>query len=261
MKAERRHELQTNDLAKKIIQAPDYFKLYGGRIALGVVLLVVVALLVNYKIKSTRANLAAAREGVSTARESIAQLGRMNAMGGPAEGVAARRRELIANAAQGIDTTVERSEDPTLLAQAQVLRGDLYWTVANLTELPGATTQPTLAVEPKAEDALSMAETAYKRVLEAYADQQLPAVTARFGLAAIAENRGQWDEARKQYDAIAADASLPKVYKTQAQARIGMLRRLEKGVYLAQAAPAASQPEVAPAATTPASAPATQPKQ
>lgn len=251
MKAERRHDLETNDLAKKIIQAPDYFKLYGGRVALAVVAVVVVALLVNYRIRSKQANLAASQEGIGAARDAIVQLSAMNAMGGPSQEVAVRRQQLISNAVQAIDTVNERSEDPKFLAQAQVLRGDLYWTVANLSELPGAATQPALAVEPKAEDALGQAEGAYKRVLDSYADQTLPAVTARFGLAAIAENRGKWDDARRQYDTLAADANVPAVYKTQAQTRIRLLSQLQKGVYVATTQPAA------PAAIAPASAPAT----
>src|SRR5689334_18422217 len=65
MKSERRHDLETNDLAKKIIQAPDYFKTYGGQIALVVIVAVAVALLVNYRIRSKRANLSATEEGLA----------------------------------------------------------------------------------------------------------------------------------------------------------------------------------------------------
>lgn len=255
MKAERRHDLETNDLAKKIIQAPDYFKLYGGRIPLGVVLVVVAVLLVNYQIRNKRANLAASQEGVGAARDAVVQLGMLNAMAGPPQEVAVRRQQLISNAVQAIDTVNERSEDPKLLSQAQVLRGDLYWTVANLSELPGAATQPALAVEPKAEDALGQAESAYKRVLESYADQKLPAVTARFGLAAIAENRGKWDDARHQYETLAADPNVPAVYKTQAQTRLGLLSHMEKGVFVATSAPA-TQPAAPAAVSAPSSQPA-----
>ena len=192
----RRHELETNDLAKKIIQAPDYFKVYGGRIALAVVVFVVAVMLVNHHYRSKAGNLAATEEGIASARDAINQLASMNPMAAAPAQVAARRQALISNAIQAIDTVNERSEDPKYLAKAQVMRGDLYWTAANLTDLPGAATQPTLAMEPKPADALMEAASAYKRVLDAYPDQALPDVTARFGLAAVAENRGQWDEAQ-----------------------------------------------------------------
>ncbi|HZZ43357.1 MAG TPA: hypothetical protein VFE58_10500 [Tepidisphaeraceae bacterium] len=235
MKAERRHELQTNDLAKKIIQAPDYFKIYGTRITLGVVVVVAVVLLVNYRLRAKREDLAVSQQGVAEAREAVMQLGSPNLMG-PPEQVAVRRRELFSNAMQAMDRVNERSEDSKLLAQAAVLRGDLYWTLANLPALPGATTRESLQVEPKADVALQQAESAYRRVLDTYADEKLPAMTARFGLAAVAENEGKWQDARRQYDAINGDAKIEAVYKTEAKIRLQVLAQLEKGVYLAQAA-------------------------
>jgi predicted negative regulator of RcsB-dependent stress response len=243
MKSERRHELETNDLARKIVQAPNYFKTYGGQIALVVVVVVAVALLVNYRIRSKRANLAATQNGVATARDSINRLASMNPMAATPREVAARRQQLISDAIQAIDTVNERSEDPKYLSKAQVLRGDLYWTAANLMELPGAATQPALAVEPKAEDALTQAEAAYKRVLENYPDQMLACATARFGLAAIAENRGTWDEARKQYESLKGDANLPEGYKKLAESRLQLLPTLEKGAYLVTAEPAGATTE------------------
>lgn len=231
MKAERRHELETNDLAKKIIQAPDYFKIYGGRIALGIVVLVAVGMLINYRIHTNRENLAVSEQSVAEAREAVTQLASPNLMG-PSDQVAMRRRELISNATQAIDRVNERSEDPKLLVQATVLRGDLYWTVANLVALPGATTREALAVEPKPDMALEQAEAAYKLVLENYSDQMLPTATARFGLAAIAENRGKWDQAKQQYEAINADSKMSDSNKKLAETRLGLLPQLEKGVYL-----------------------------
>jgi tetratricopeptide (TPR) repeat protein len=258
MNSERRHELETNDLAKKIIQAPDYFKMYGGRIALAVVVVVAVAMLVNFRVRSNRENLVAAQQALATARESVGQVGALNmmAVGQEPELVARRRQETISAAVQAIDTVNERSEDRKLLAQAAVLRGDLYWNVANLAELPAAATRPALAVEPKAEEALGQAEAAYKRVLESYGDQVQPVVTARFGLAAVAENRGEWDEARKHYEALTAGADVAEVFKTLAGMRMQALGQFEKGIYLAVSAPAAAATQATTAATT---GPTTQP--
>jgi hypothetical protein len=246
MKAERRHELETNDLAKKIIQAPDYFKLYGGRIALALVVLTALALLVNYRIRSKREDLAAAQTGVAEVREAVTQLGSPNLMG-PPEQLAMRRQQMISDATAAIERVNEHSEDPKLLAQAAVLRGDLFWTIANLTEVPGAATRPALALEPKPDVALDQAQSAYKRVVDGYPGEQLPAVTSRFGLAAVAENQ-----------AIGADANTPAVYKTQATQRLRLLASLQKGVYLATATQPATPSTGAVAPTTVPAAPSTQ---
>jgi hypothetical protein len=249
MKAERRHDLETNDLAKKIIQAPDYFKLYGTRIALGVVALAVVLMLVNYRIRTNRENLAEAQRGVSDARSAVQRLASLNTgAAGHAQEVANQRQSLITGASQAIEMVNEKSDDPKLLAQAATIKGDLYWTVANLPELPGAATQPALAVSVKADDALASAEAAYKRVVDGYGDQVMAVATARLGLAAIAENRGQWDEARKQYQAVAADARMPKSFKEEAGTRERLLGQLQKGVYLVQPAGQQEQAATAPAA-------------
>jgi tetratricopeptide (TPR) repeat protein len=259
MKAERRHELETNDLAKKIIQAPDYFKLYGGRVALGVVVLVALVMLINYRMRSKREDLMLAQSGVADAREAVGRLASPNVNMGAPEQVAARRRELVSEATEAIDRVNERSEDPILLAQAAVVRGDMYWTIANLPELPGAATRPALAVEPKADVALEQAQAAYKRVLDSYSGQGMAAVTARFGLAAVAENQGKWDEARRQYQGLQSDANVAAAYKSLAKLREQRVGMLQKGVYLAQAStlPASTTQDVTPATSS--VAPTTQP--
>lgn len=250
MKAERRHELETNDLARKIVQLPNYWKQYGTRIVVGVVVVAAVALLINYRIQSSRANRASAQNAVTVARQEIAELANLSSFMAPSPEMAVRRQQLIVNAQQAIDTVAERSDEERMLAEAAVLRGDLYWTVANLTPLPGAATQPSLQVEPKPDAALAEAASSYRQVLERWPNQKLAAVTARFGLAAVAENQGKWDEASEQYQAI-QKGETGEAYKQLAEARERLLGQIQKGT-LAQPAGAGM------ATTTPASAPTTQ---
>ena len=84
MKAERRHELETNDLARKIVQAPDYWKQYGGRIMLAATVVVVVAMLVTFKLRQNR-------ESLATARQSLAEM-KVASAAPPADAIAERAK-------------------------------------------------------------------------------------------------------------------------------------------------------------------------
>jgi hypothetical protein len=68
-------------------------------------------------------------------------------------------------------------------------------------------------------------------------------ITARFSLAAIAENRAQWDNAREYYQQILSDPRTPAQFKTLAQDDLESLKNLEKPAYLA---PPATVPVLGP---------------
>jgi hypothetical protein len=109
----------------------------------------------------------------------------------------------------------------------------LNWILANLPDLPGAATQPALKIARDPAELLKAAEDAYQTVLTKYADQQHAAVAAHFGLAAIAENRGNWDVAKKEYEIIASMKNVPQAYLEQARIRLQKLPELEQPVMIA----------------------------
>src|SRR4051812_23641315 len=45
MKSEHRHDLKTNDLAKSLLTAQDYVKVYGGRVLLGIAIITLIIVL------------------------------------------------------------------------------------------------------------------------------------------------------------------------------------------------------------------------
>lgn len=231
MKAERRHELAENDLARKIVQAPDYWKQYGGRIMLAVTVVAVVALLVSFKMRSSREGKAQAQVALTTARERVAQLGHPMMTLNPRQEQALARKDAISTVTDAIRQVNELSNDRKMLAEAATTEGDFYWTLANLPALPGAATQPSLELDVKPEAALSQAEAAYQSVLNTYSDQKMPVITARFGLAAIAENRGKWSEAKAQYEAI-INSDAMDAYKEVARRRERALVSLQSGNWL-----------------------------
>jgi hypothetical protein len=73
---------------------------------------------------------------------------------------------------------------------------------------------------------LETASEAYRTVIGNYGDQRYAAIAARFGLAAIAENRGDFDAAKQQYDQIALDTKDMPAYQQMASRRLNMLSEI-----------------------------------
>lgn len=249
MKAERRHELRTNALSQFLDQLPEIGRKYGGKILLGLIAISLVIVLLRH-----RSNTAAQREqeawkSLATARSAITQLKNGEFLRAGPDQMAAARDGLILAANDALDRVQREATDPKALAEALADQGDLSWYIANTVDLP--TTRPAPATAPSLQtDSLKDAEKAYQAVLSKYPEQKLPVATARFGLAAVAENRGQWDEAAKQYDAIINEPQMMKGFKDQASVRKAQLPVIQQPVWLAATQPA-TMPEMMPSATQP----------
>ncbi|MEO6435239.1 MAG: tetratricopeptide repeat protein [Tepidisphaeraceae bacterium] len=269
MKAQRRHELQENELAKVIKGAPSFWQQSGGKMLAAVVAVLVIALLVRFRVNSNRQAHAQAIEGLSSARamtEELQQIGMMTAFG-PAQEGSLRRKQFFSEANNLLTDVTKLTDDRILTAEALLARGDLNWTAATLPELAGAATQPSLAVNRK--ELIDTAAEAYRSVADGYPDNKSANYAARFSLAAIAEDRGQWDDARGIYEKLAAETNDQPAYQQLAAERLRILPQLRKPVLLAPPAtlptqPSTTKPALPPfiaapttAATNAASAPAT----
>jgi predicted negative regulator of RcsB-dependent stress response len=251
MKAERRHELKTNALARGLEGVPDYWREYGSRILLVVLVAAIVFLLVRYwnDKKATDARLVA--ESVETASTSLQELQQLpaQAFARPASAIAEDREKLRQQADQAINTILNTTKDPKMLVAAYRDRGDLNWALANFPETPGSTTLPSSQQLTNRDAFLDQAKASYEKVLTpAYNASAENVFAARMGLAAIAENQGKWDEAKSQYQAIADAANMPASFKELAGKRLSNLTKYQTSALLVP------PPEVAPLATT---APAT----
>jgi hypothetical protein len=246
MKAQRRHELQSNTLALWLAQAPDFFRKHGSRMLTGV--LVVLLVLVVLRVYRARAQKTAAeaRERLTVA-EQVIQAVAQRPQGvsklpvGPEEAASARK---------DIERVLQVAKDPKLIARAWVALGDSYWAVANYPDQPQQTV----------DESLRKAEEAYRMVMgDELKSQTLESVSARFGLAAVAENRAfaldqsgasrdaeaQWAAAREHYQAIIADAKAPKPLAEYARQRLARLEQLQQPIRIAPPRPRATMPTTA----------------
>jgi hypothetical protein len=258
MKAERRHELKENALAKqavravKVMQMPDWRRKYANRAALALAGIILVAALVLHRINSSREDQQRAIDHLARARFEIDQQLRS------AEVRATRQPTLdekfysqVEGVAEQASTDLEQVgklvTDPKLLSQAAVLRGDLFYTVANVPMAPAPTTaaasRPAPSLKMSREEYISQASAAYKEVIDKYADQPLAVIAAQFGLGAIDETRGDWDAAAGHYKVILENPSASPAMRDHAKALLANLESFKHPPLLAKAP---TEPLVAP---------------
>jgi tetratricopeptide (TPR) repeat protein len=227
MKAERRHELQENELAKVIKKAPSFWQESGGKFLAFCVALVVIVVLVRYRISSNREAQAQAIDNISSARGAIAQLQQLRGVASiaPADLVSQQQRQLYNDANNLIGNAIGITDDRKVQAEALIAKADLNYALASMPPVQGAATQPILIIKPPKE-LLETASEAYRTVIGNYGDQRYATIAARFGLAAIAENRGDFDAAKQQYDQIALDTKDMPAYQQMASRRLNMLAEI-----------------------------------
>jgi hypothetical protein len=235
MKAERRHELQTNTLAKFISDLPLYLQLHANKLLVGVIVVCAVVFLMRYRSNAIIQSRETARSSLTAARAGVDRLKALQFYGGSEIAQAEERRSLAAQVDTAIDQvlqTTKDSQDAAMRANALALRGDLNWTLANLPAIPGATTQPALALPHSPSDYLDNAEGAYQEVIKDYSSQMVPKATALLGLAAIEENRANWDKAAGYLNGITTDPTMSGAFKVVAGHNLGIIPQLRDPVYL-----------------------------
>ena len=246
MKAERRHELAENELAKVIKGAPTFWQQSGGKFLLGLIVVLLIVILIQYRMRANREGVSQATEQLALARGYVDQLqndaAQMSWMFAPPHEVIQRRKLALSEANSSIDSALRLSDDRRIEAEAMLARGDLNWSAAALPAVPGAATQPALQMKPSKEYLATAAE-AYQTVTNSYSDVTYADIAARFGLAAIHEQRGEWDQAKQIYAKIAADAGNLAAYKQLAEARMTAVDMLRNPVIVGKPATEPAMPE------------------
>lgn len=313
MKAERRHELQENSLVRGVRNFPEFWKDYGTKIALVVILFLLALVLVRNwlnsreqtktviaeRLTSARTLLEQYRQGVagSTVLDQDEQTRQFLMMASRQFGDAtipilflgsdadAKIRSRVKdNVEAAVAETLKNSSDPARQGEATLLRADMnlhFGMLAQAEATAAPSTQPTTkAFEKPAKEYFDAAANDYSALIGKAGSIPLRVTTgARFGLAAIHENRNERDKARALYDEIAKNAP-DSTSKKLANARIDMIARAPANPLIGppskpkaetqpattqSSMPAATQPATAasttaPAASTPATAPTTKPQ-
>jgi hypothetical protein len=138
-------------------------------------------------------------------------------------------------ASAGLSNVVNSTDaDDQMRAEAFVLRGDMYWYLANLPPLPGSNSEPTLRLSESTDTLLQKSADSYQQVIKdpAFAKQHEQINTAHLGLAAIAENRADWTAAERELKAVIDDPDAVSVLADQAKLQMIGLDTLKKPLYV-----------------------------
>ena len=270
MKAERRHELKTNTWAQGLGGLPAFWSVYGTKVLLGVVAVLAIVLFIRVQRNTALEAREQSGEAYSAAVSGITSLQNLPMTVRDPAKAADQARQIQTQVETAIAQVLDTSDDDALKAEALVARGDLNW---HLSRMPGIRsgsalpvgTQPTTAsaaastrpapVSSEADELLEKARRAYDAATRASGAKPVTIATARFGLAAIAEQRGQWEEARKAYETVRDDAGMPQPFRDEATLRLDDLKQIQKPVLIGRPAtePASDLPDVE---TRPATEPA-----
>ena len=253
MKAQRRHELKQNTLARGLENLPEVSRRHGTKILVVVMVGLLVTLLIRNRVTNARADAELSAHLLGNARDLVMQLRESSERNSATQMVVVGPQ-----VAKGVDEIVQRilelSDDATVVAEARLVQGDLNWELASLPEPPGAATRPQLALPQSDEQLLQKAADAYQAVVADPKSPKESEVSARLGLAAVAENRKQWDQAKEQYQKVVDDPAAPKPLKDLAARSLSQLEIIRRTPLIG--APA-SAPAVATQPTTTSTAPAT----
>ena len=232
MKSERRHELKQNTLARGLETLPDVSRRHGTKVLVVVMIGLLLALLIRSRVTSAREAADQAAYGLNHGREMIDQLreaGDLVVTGRiPSTQLVSISQNVAKNVEEAVQQVMESADDPRVLAEARLVRGDLNWHLANLPEAPGATTRPDLALPKTDDQLLQAAAESYQAVLETPSAPRESLITARLSLAAVAENRRQWDQARQQYQNVVDDSAAPKPLRDVAVEALNRLQTIQK---------------------------------
>ncbi len=246
------------------IETPlDKLKKHAGTIMLVLTGIIVVVFVIRYRSQAAANRVSELASAMNVLHTEIPLILPTEASSGPAEQIVAQRNQLQSEIIAAIDTVNRNAGDApnaaTLRAEALVARGDLNWALANAPPLAAATTRPAMALPRKREDYLDSAERAYRDVLQAYPDQILSWATAQYGLAAIAENRGDWVKALEAYNAVSKNQRVPDSLRNIANLWISKLPELKTPLLIGPVGAAATKPSLPDLIAAPTSAPASKP--
>ena len=237
-----------NALERGLRRAPSFLAEYGSYLLLAAVLAVALVWFYNSRRDSEQlqqqatsqalVNMARVVDGARQLRTFAAVL--------PSDDLDRRKAELASEFEAYAPLAAEAAGDDGARAHGLRLRGDFGWIMATFPAGRPATrpaaTQPAEDLTPApatrpAGSWLDEATAAYTQLIERYPGPAGDNLAALFGLAAVAEQRGDFDAAAGRYDAVMARPEYGESAKAAARDRKALLPLLGTRPYLAPPRP------------------------
>lgn len=211
---------------------------YGNTIATAVLLAAAIFMFFKWRQNAAdraRNELAATLQTAQSQVDGL-RAGRFAATGSSSADTLKAIQQSQTQASSAIEQLIGNADaGASIRAQAFVLRGDLYWYLANLPPLAGSDSEASLRLPESADTLLTKASESYQQVLKdpTFADQHQQINAAHLGLASIAENKGDWDTAGKELQAVINDPNAVSVLAVAAKVQLAGLPELKQPVYIA----------------------------
>ena len=216
-----------NALAAALGRAPEFLRQNAATVLLVIVAAVAAFVIVRQRTGGAADQNAAVGQSLARAEDNLQRLQQLGAAAGrvPAEQYASLRDEWSGAVRAGVEDVLKTAaeSDAQRRSAALAARGDLNWTLAAMPVPPEAATREILKPARPADEYRETAATDWNLVLKLYPRQRTAVADARFGLAAAAENRGEFDAAAEQYRAITDDKSSLPMHADLAKRRLELL--------------------------------------
>lgn len=226
MKAQRRHELKTNELVEWFADLPEFWRRNIRVIIYLAIVAVAVVVAVYYKRYAQRANVERQRIAASRLVSGLAR-DKMQAAAVASEGADDSGRLLVA--AASLEAVAQASKDDAvaalaLIKRAEALRAELHYRAVSL-EREAAAGQ------------IAQARGCYERALRRAGANVTLAAMAKFGLGLCAEELGDFDQAEKIYTELAEGPKFEwTVFAVQAKQRLETMADYQEKVFFSQVA-------------------------
>jgi hypothetical protein len=245
-------DLSKLDLATGVDRIPELWNRHGNKVLLVFTALAIAYAAYSFRDRSVQNARNAAETNLTIARDTLADLRASPLANYKDEFYATKRKQALEDAGLALSEILEQSADDDYRCQALILRGDLYYTLALLPDRSAASTQPTLQLGQTSDQLMATAAQSYTKLISQYPTRLTQVAHARLGLAAIAENKGDFTGATDLYNKLVTDDATMASYKDIARRRLAMMPDLSKPMRLRGAA---SQPVSVPQVTTPSATP------
>lgn len=242
------HALHESALGRLMLKAGDVFRDYGNWILVALVAAAVLIWAYRLRQRSAAEADVAARQGIVALNDTVSAADNLRVLAPQftADQLATRVSDLDQQLADMLAIT--RDTSPAFEAHALRLQGDYYWTLATIpAPLPATRPAGEYPQLQEKSDLLANAAAAYETVVNEYKDQQADVRAALFGLAAIHEEKGEFDAAAARYDQLLSQSNLPPVQRRVAEQRKRLLPRLSAQSRLAPPTTAPATPPTPPA--------------
>lgn len=244
MKADERHKLKSNELVESIKELPEFIHEYGSRILTVAIIVLVVGVglwqwlsyrdsqqietienLQNIMMQQSRMQSAAAQRGMVAGgqKNDLMAMESYNV-----SGLAGALGEL---ASENTNTAIGMM---ALLQQGEAIRSTLYYSDHDMSG------------EEK-EQLYKQAEQIYQNLIRLYPQEAVAMGTGRLGLGLLAEERGNWDQAKKTYESIVKEQDnrfAGTIFAQQARIRLALIDDIKEPIEFSMVALKASLPLV-----------------